>query len=45
YDRAIDRQISRLRRKVCDNPVEPELLLTVWGDGYLLAATVDTLDA
>ncbi|KPY88767.1 DNA-binding response regulator [Pseudomonas syringae pv. tagetis] len=45
YDRAIDRQISRLRRKLCDNPVEPELLRTVWGDGYMLAATVDTLDA
>lgn len=40
YDRAIDRQISRLRRKLDDNPVEPELLRTIWGDGYLLAAEV-----
>ncbi|MDU8502729.1 response regulator transcription factor [Pseudomonas syringae] len=45
YDRAIDRQISRLRRKLCDNPVEPELLRTIWGDGYMLAATVNVLDA
>ncbi|KPC31855.1 DNA-binding response regulator [Pseudomonas syringae pv. cilantro] len=45
YDRAIDRQISRLRRKLGDNPVEPVLLRTIWGDGYLLAATVATLDA
>ncbi|WP_442965245.1 response regulator transcription factor [Pseudomonas sp. JDS28PS106] len=40
FDRAIDRQISRLRRKLDDNPVEPELLRTIWGDGYLLAADV-----
>ncbi|KTB62030.1 chemotaxis protein CheY [Pseudomonas viridiflava ICMP 13104] len=45
YDRAIDRQISRLRRKLDDNPLEPELLRTVWGDGYMLAATVEALDA
>lgn len=40
FDRAIDRQISRLRRKLDDNPVEPELLRTIWGDGYMLAADV-----
>jgi two-component system OmpR family response regulator len=40
FDRAIDRQISRLRRKLDDNPVEPELLRTIWGDGYMLAASV-----
>jgi len=45
YDRAIDRQISRLRRKLDDNPVDPELLRTIWGDGYLLAATVTLLNA
>ncbi|MGX0954380.1 two-component system OmpR family response regulator [Pseudomonas viridiflava] len=45
YDRAIDRQISRLRRKLDDNPLEPELLRTIWGDGYLLAADVTVLDA
>lgn len=42
FDRAIDRQISRLRRKLDDNPAVPELLRTVWGDGYRLAAQVQT---
>ncbi|GAB7532702.1 response regulator transcription factor [Pseudomonas sp. 3A(2025)] len=42
FDRAIDRQISRLRRKLDDNPAVPELLRTVWGDGYVLAAQVQT---
>lgn len=42
FDRAIDRQISRLRRKLGDNPAVPELLRTIWGDGYLLAASVTT---
>lgn len=44
YDRAIDRQISRLRRKLDDNPDEPALLRTIWGDGYLLAADVSVFD-
>ncbi|GFM79044.1 DNA-binding response regulator [Pseudomonas cichorii] len=45
FDRAIDRQISRLRRKLDDNPLEADLLRTIWGDGYMLAATVTLLDA
>ncbi|KQQ64975.1 two-component system response regulator [Pseudomonas sp. Leaf127] len=40
FDRAIDRQISRLRRKLRDNAAVPELLRTVWGDGYILASPV-----
>lgn len=40
YDRAIDRQISRLRRKLVDDPSQPQLLRTVWGGGYVLAADV-----
>jgi DNA-binding response OmpR family regulator len=40
YDRAIDRQISRLRRKLVDDPLQPQLLRTVWGGGYVLAADV-----
>ncbi|MFK7702994.1 response regulator [Pseudomonas caspiana] len=40
YDRAIDRQISRLRRKLVDDPLQPQLLRTVWGGGYMLAADV-----
>ncbi|EYD71396.1 response regulator [Limimaricola hongkongensis] len=41
YDRAIDNQISRLRRKIEDDPKHPRLILTEWGGGYLLAADVE----
>lgn len=40
FDRAIDRQISRLRRKLADSALQPHLLQTVWGGGYRLAASV-----
>ena len=36
-DRAIDVQITRLRRKIETNPKEPRYLQTVRGSGYLLA--------
>ena len=39
-DRAIDRQVSRLRRKLAQGDAAPELLRTIWGGGYLLAAEV-----
>lgn len=41
FDRSIDSQISRLRRKLENDPRHPTLLKTIWGDGYLLATTVD----
>ncbi|GAD54923.1 LOW QUALITY PROTEIN: DNA-binding response regulator [Limimaricola cinnabarinus LL-001] len=41
YDRAIDNQISRLRRKIEDDPKQPRLIVTEWGGGYLLAAEVE----
>ena len=40
-DRSIDVRISRLRSKIEANPREPELIKTVYGAGYLLAAEVD----
>ncbi len=40
YDRSIDVRISRLRRKLRDDPHNPRLIKTVYGAGYLLAATV-----
>ncbi|MEQ9491854.1 MAG: response regulator [Alphaproteobacteria bacterium] len=40
YDRAIDNQISRLRRKIEDNPKDPQFIKTVWGGGYTFAAAV-----
>lgn len=40
FDRSIDNQISRLRRKIETDPKVPELVRTVWGGGYTLAADV-----
>lgn len=40
FDRSIDVRISRLRRKLETDPQNPKLIRTVYGAGYLLAATV-----
>ena len=40
FDRTIDNQISRLRRKIEANPAKPALITTVRGGGYSLAADV-----
>jgi two-component system, OmpR family, response regulator len=40
YDRAIDNQIGRLRRKLEEDPTRPTILVTEWGGGYRLAAEV-----
>jgi two-component system OmpR family response regulator len=40
YDRAIDVQVSRLRQRLRDDSREPELIKTVRGEGYVLAAAV-----
>ncbi len=37
FDRSIDVRVTRLRRKIEDNPAEPRYLRTVWGQGYLFA--------
>jgi two-component system OmpR family response regulator len=41
YDRSIDVQIGRLRRKIEIDPKRPALIKTVRGLGYLLAAEVE----
>ena len=41
YDRSIDVHISRLRAKLQDNARNPELIRTLRGDGYMLAAPVE----
>ena len=43
FDRAIDVAVSRLRRKLEDDGRNPNLIKTVRGGGYVLAATVETL--
>lgn len=40
FDRSIDIQISRLRRKLGDDSKEPTFIKTVWGGGYLFAPDV-----
>lgn len=43
FDRSIDNQVSRLRRKIEDDPKNPRLIQTVWGGGYKFAGTVEPL--
>jgi two-component system OmpR family response regulator len=45
FDRSIDVQISRLRRKIEPDPKEPTLIRTVRNGGYILAANVVTVPA
>ena len=40
FDRAVDNQVSRLRRKIEVDSKNPLLIQTVWGGGYLFAADV-----
>jgi two-component system OmpR family response regulator len=35
FDRSIDNQVSRLRKKIESDPREPCLIRTVWGGGYV----------
>lgn len=43
FDRSIDNQVSRLRRKIEPDPKDPSLIKTVWGGGYMLLADVRRL--
>lgn len=45
FDRAVDNQISRLRRKIETDSRNPELIQTVRGGGYRLAADVRRIAA
>ncbi len=45
FDRSIDNQVSRLRRKIEANAKQPELIKTVWGGGYKFTADVTDPDA
>ncbi|WP_310620807.1 response regulator [Flexibacterium corallicola] len=40
FDRSIDNQVSRLRRKIEADPKVPILIKTVWGGGYTFTAKV-----
>ena len=41
FDRAVDNQVSRLRRKLERDPANPKLIATVWGSGYQFAGKVE----
>jgi two-component system OmpR family response regulator len=43
YDRSIDVQILRLRRKIEESPNEPKLIKTERGAGYFLNTTVESV--
>jgi DNA-binding response OmpR family regulator len=43
FERSIDNHVSRLRRKVEQDPADPKLIKTVWGGGYTLATDVKRL--
>ena len=35
--RSVDTLVKRLRKKIEIDPADPQLILTVWGDGYKFA--------
>jgi two-component system phosphate regulon response regulator OmpR len=38
FDRSVDVLISRLRRKLGDDPASPRIIRTIWGEGYMFIA-------
>jgi two-component system OmpR family response regulator len=40
FDRSVDTQVSRLRKKIEDDPGDPKIIKTVWGGGYVFTPTV-----
>lgn len=45
FDRAVDNQVSRLRKKIEADSRDPQFIQTVRGGGYMLAANVSVLGA
>ena len=41
FDRSIDVQVSRIRRKIEADPKSPTMIITVRGDGYMFTPTVE----
>jgi len=45
FDRSIDNQVSRLRKKIETDPKNPEIIKTVWGGGYMMTLPVSRTPA
>ena len=43
FDRAVDNSVSRLRKKIEEDPKNPTLIKTIWGGGYMFTASVSEL--
>jgi len=41
-DRSIDLQVSRLRRKIEEDVKNPEIIKTIWGDGYIFTPAIES---
>ncbi len=41
FERSIDVQVGRVRRRLRDDPKDPKIIKTVWGKGYILVGEVE----
>jgi len=41
FDRSVDNQISRLRRKIENDPKNPRIIVTEWGGGYQFVSDLE----
>ena len=41
FDRSIDNLVSRLRKRIERDPLQPSIIKTVWGNGYMVVGPVE----
>lgn len=42
FDRSIDVRITRIRRKIEQDPAKPQIIKTVWGKGYIFVPDIES---